>query len=95
MKNLKRVTSVVTLVLVMLVSANLSSQNHTYSEKQILEVKEKVKEGMSSFVASIKPVYKKGMTFNSFKMSLIGKNIKSITKEGDDLLFKAFGYLQN
>lgn len=41
MKNLKRVTSVVTLVLVMLVSANLSSQNHTYSEKQILEVKEK------------------------------------------------------
>ncbi|WP_452231598.1 hypothetical protein [Lacinutrix sp. MEBiC02595] len=93
MKNFKNVVSVITIALLMLVSFNVNAQKSEYSKEQIEDVKTKLRQGMNLFVESVKPFYKKGMSFEEYKLVLIGKNNKNITKEGNALLGKAYSYL--
>ncbi|WAC03722.1 hypothetical protein N7U66_10000 [Lacinutrix neustonica] len=93
MRNLKNVMSAVTMAIVLLVSVNVSAQENEYSKQRIEEVKSNLRQGMSSFVESVKPFYKKGMSYNTFKLGLIGENNKKITDEGNALLNKSYAYL--
>ena len=93
MKNLKNVMSFITLALVMLVSFNVGAQESELSKEQISNVEKELRNGMNSFVKSVQPYYKKGMSFSSFKFALVGRGTKSTTKEGDALLNKAYDYL--
>lgn len=94
-KNLKNVMSVITLTLVMLLSFNVNAQKIEYSKEQIEDVKIKLRQGMNLFVESVKPFYKKGMSFEEYKLVLVGKNNKNITVEGNALLKKAYIYISN
>lgn len=51
---------------------------------------------MVSFVNGLREYYTPGMTFEQFKLTLDSeKGLSNITKEGNDLLFAAYGYLKN
>jgi hypothetical protein len=82
------------MALVMMVSFNVNAQKEL-SKKDQEYVKSQFRKGMASFVESVTPFYKKGMTLNQFKTERVGKNTKGITKEGNALLDKAFEYLTN
>jgi len=81
--------------LIMLVSVNANAQKTKLTDKEVAYLKAEFRNGMASFVESVKPIYTSGMSYNSFKKNLIGTSVKNITSEGDALLNKAYTYLVN
>lgn len=81
--------------LIMLVSVNANAQKTKLTDKEVAYMKAEFRKGMASFVESVKPIYTSGMSYNSFKSSLIGTSVKNITGEGEALLNKAYTYLVN
>ncbi len=92
-KNLKHIVTATSFVLVMLISFNVQAQQKKLSDKDVEFVKSEFRKGMADFVESVKPIYKSGMSYSSFKSSLLGKSSTTITTEGDALLFKAYNYI--
>lgn len=91
--NLKPLITGITCALILLISCSATAQNKKLSDKDIAFVRSEFRQGMADFVESVKPIYKKGMTYSAFKRSLIGKSAKTITTQGDALLLKAYNYI--
>lgn len=92
-KNLKHIITTTSFVLVMLISFSAFAQQKNLSDKDVEYVKSEFRKGMTSFVESIKPIYKSGMSYSAFKGSLLGESSTAITNEGDALLLKAYNYI--
>lgn len=91
MKNLRNKISVLVLTLLMALNYSLNAQ----STKDRDYVETELRKGMASFVDGVRSIHSKGMSYEEFKIKLVGNDLsKNVTKEGDDLLNKAFAYLK-
>jgi hypothetical protein len=94
-KNLKPLITGIACTFVLMISFTAVAQTKKLSDKDIAYVKSEFRKGMASFVESVQPIYKTGMSYSTFKSSLLGKSATTITTEGDALLLKAYNYISN
>ena len=92
---LKNGIALIIMSTIMLISFNVNAQKTKLTDKEVAYMKAEFRNGMATFVESVKPIYKPGMSYMSFRSSLIGINSKDITNEGEALLNKAFTYIVN
>jgi len=92
---MKNLISVLILSFVMFSANNIQAQKNNFSDQEIAYIKTEFNKGMASFVESVKPIYKRGMSYSSFKTALIGSHSSSLKTQGDDLLKSAYNYLAN
>jgi len=83
------------ITIIMIISFNANAQKTKLTDKEVAYMKAEFRNGMASFVESVKPIYTSGMSYTSFRFALIGTNSKNITKEGNALLNKAYTYIVN
>ena len=95
MIKVKQVLRALVLATFIFTSFSVSAQKVKKSNSDIIEVKQKLKKSMSLFVENTRPFYKEGMSFNRFKVALVGKGINFLPIEGEALLSKTFSYLEN
>ena len=77
------------LVSLVLFSLNTKAQDYTAADAQ-----SDLENGIVSYVNSIKKVIEPQNSFDDFKIKLIGpSNVKTITKEGNDLLLTAYNLI--
>ena len=91
--NLKPLITGIACAFLLLISCSATAQNKKLNDKDIAFVKSEFRQGMADFVESVKPIYKIGMTYSAFKISLLGESATTITSEGDALLLKAYNYI--
>jgi hypothetical protein len=101
MKYLKSFIKQLTFTLALIFSLNNYAQNtqSTYDIRVSVEdqdyVEQELRKGMVSFVESVKPLYRKGISYNDFIKVLIGENSTDMPVEGRNLLKKSYYYLSN
>lgn len=92
MKNLRNKISVLVLTLLMTLNYSLNAQ----STKDRDYVETELRKGMASFVDGVRSIHTKGMSYEEFRIKLVGNDLsKNVTKEGNDLLNKAFDYVSS
>ena len=90
---MKKFSKVLVFVLAFISFATVQSKAQEITKEK---VQVELENGVVSFVNAVRPAYVQGMTLDKFKVTLVGKsNALNITKEGSNLLNKAFALVSS